>query len=112
MLDRYPERRKEARYPIEANVMVHKSSGETIPATAVNISSAGMLLHVGQPSQFSVDEEVTVEVELPDNRGQPLSSWGAAKIVHIDGCRFGIQLDAGTFDPENYRLPEVGISLP
>jgi len=111
MQDEHPERRKEPRYPIEANVMVHKNSGETIPATAVNISSAGMLLHVGQPSRFSVGEEVTVEVELPDNPGQPFSSWGVAKIVHIDGCRFGIQLDAGTFDPQNLRPTGAGISL-
>jgi hypothetical protein len=34
------ERRKEERYPIERNVIVRKNSGESIPATAANISSA------------------------------------------------------------------------
>jgi len=80
-------------------VAVHTSSGETIRATAVNISSGGMLLHVGQPSQFCVDQEVTVEVELPDDPGKPFSGWGVAGIVRIEGSRFGIHLQAGTFVP-------------
>ena len=103
----HTERRREARYPIEANVIVHKSSGECIPATAVNISSGGMLLHFEQPSEFSLDETVTVAVELPDNPGKPFAAWGTGRIVRIDGCRIGIQLRAGTFDSGNRRLAGI-----
>ncbi|MGA2182240.1 MAG: PilZ domain-containing protein [Bryobacteraceae bacterium] len=103
----HTERRKEARYPIEANVIVHKNSGANISATATDISGAGMLLHVEQPSEFSLDETVTVEAELPDIPGKPFSAWGAGRIVRIDGCRFGIQLYAGTFDAGDERLPRV-----
>jgi hypothetical protein len=101
----HPERRKETRYPIETNVAVRMSSGETIHATAVNISSSGMLLHVEQPDTFSVDQEVSVEVELPDDPGKPFSAWGVARIVRVEDCGFGIHLRAGTFG--NQRSPEV-----
>ena len=94
------DRRRATRYPIEAKVMV-KHSGESIPATAANISAAGMLLHVEQPSRFSVDDEVTVDVELPENLPEPLSTWGVARIVRIDGHHFGIHLSAGTFSPRD-----------
>ena len=33
------ERRKEARYPIEAEAIVHTTSGQSIAANATNISS-------------------------------------------------------------------------
>jgi c-di-GMP-binding flagellar brake protein YcgR len=92
------DRRSEARYSIETKVMIHKSNGESIRATGSDISGAGMLLQVEQPSNFSVDEEVTVDVELPESPGKPFSSWGVAKITRIDGCRLGVHLCAGTFD--------------
>jgi c-di-GMP-binding flagellar brake protein YcgR len=100
-------RRKEVRYPIEADVIVSKNSGHTIHATAADISSGGMLLHVEQPSDFSVDEMVTVEVWLPDEPGKPFAEWGLAKVVRKDGCRFGIQLCAGVFDANDEALPDA-----
>ena len=60
------ERRGERRYPIETKVAVHRSSGETIAATAVNFSCAGMLLHLSIPAEFRVDEVMTVEIGLPE----------------------------------------------
>jgi hypothetical protein len=95
------ERRKEPRYPIEARVLVHKNSGQTIPATAANISGNGMLLHVDEPSQFRILEELSVEIELPDDPCKPFSAWGIAKVVRINGRHFGIELRGGTFDSEN-----------
>lgn len=92
------ERRKETRYPMEAEAMVHTSSGRAIPATATNISSFGMLLEIDQPAKLSVNDEVTVEIKLPDDPGKPFSSWGVARVVRIDGSCFGIQIYGGTFD--------------
>src|ERR1035438_6323468 len=93
------ERRTEARYPIEAKVIIRKNSGETIPATAANISGGGMLLHVEQPSKFRIGEAVTVQVELPDNPDKPFVSWGLARVVRFNDSYFGIQLSAGVFEP-------------
>ena len=74
------ERRLEARYPIEARVIVHKSSGETISATAANISGGGMFLHVEQPSGLRIGDPVTVDVELPDNPDKPFAEIGRAHV--------------------------------
>jgi len=92
------ERRKEPRYPIEAKALVRRKSGETIHATAVDISSSGMLLHIEPPFLLNLEEEVTVEVELPQDPDKPFSSWGVGRVAHIDGHRTGIQLCAGNFD--------------
>jgi c-di-GMP-binding flagellar brake protein YcgR len=109
------ERRLEARYPIEAKVIVHRNSGESISATATNISGGGMLLHVEQPSGLRIGDPVTVDVELPDDPDKPFASWGIGKVVRLTGGHFGIQLKAGTFGPGDHpgvdpgaeRLPEV-----
>jgi c-di-GMP-binding flagellar brake protein YcgR len=109
------ERRLEARYPIEAGVIVHKHSGETISATAANISGGGMFLHVEQPSGLSIGDPVTVDVELPDDPDRPFAAWGIAKVVRFTGSHFGIQLSAAAFgsrddpgvDPGAERLAGV-----
>jgi len=93
----FEDRRRAPRYQIDAPVTIRRASGETVSATAVNISSSGMLLHVGEPFQFQIGEEVTVEVELPPDPEKPLSSWGLAKVVRLDGSRSAIQLSAGSF---------------
>jgi hypothetical protein len=94
------DRRKETRFPIQADAIVHTSSGKTIPATATNISSFGMLLHIEAPSILILDEQVTVEIELPDEPDKPFSSWGVARVARVDGDHFGVQLYGGTFDSE------------
>jgi hypothetical protein len=98
MLSEPGERRKEARYPIEAAAIVHTSRGQSIPANATNISSFGMCLQMELPSKLTVDDEVTVEIKLPDDPGKPFSSWGVARVARVDGSYFGIQLYGGTFD--------------
>lgn len=92
------DRRRAPREAIETAVVIHTAGGERILATARNISTSGMLLDVQQPSKLKVGEEVTVDVELPDNPLTAFAAWGIGKIVRIDGCRFGIQIDAGTFE--------------
>jgi hypothetical protein len=93
-------RRKETRYPIQAGAIIHTGGGKAIRAIATNISSFGMLLRIDQPSTLAMDEQVTVEIELPDDPDKPFSSWGVARVAHIDGAYFGIQLSAGTFESE------------
>ena len=104
------ERRMEARYPIEAKVIVHKNNGEAIHATAANISGGGMFLHVEQPSGLCMGDPVTVDVELPDDSDKAFAAWGLARVVRLTGSHFGIQLSAGTFEPgvdPAERLPGV-----
>ncbi len=103
--DPSPERRKEARYPVEANVLIRKSNGETLHATAVDISSSGMrLLCPNRSCALTPGEEVTVDVELPERPDKPFSVWGIGRVAHIDGGGAGIQLYGGHFDP--LPLPE------
>ena len=91
------ERRAAPRYPMEVKASVRKKTGEIVIATAADISSKGMLLHVDEPSCFQYGEEVTVEIELAGLADQPFSDWGEARVVRVDGCHFGIELKAGTF---------------
>jgi hypothetical protein len=91
------DRRIAPRYPLEVKASVHKKNGETVVATAANISTKGMLLQVDQTSGFQCGDEVTVEIELEGLADQPFSNWGVAKVVRVDGCTFGIELQAGTF---------------
>jgi PilZ domain len=93
------ERRTAVRYPVEAQVIVRRSSGDTVHATAVNISSSGMRLHLDRPCPLSLDEEVTVQVALPEYPDKPFSAWGVGRVAYVDGSGAGIQLYAGHFDP-------------
>jgi hypothetical protein len=94
------ERRKETRYPVEAKVLVRKTNGETVHATAMNISSSGMrLLCPNGSGSLTPGEEVTIEVELPERTGQAFSAWGFGRVAHIDAGGAGIQLYGGHFDP-------------
>jgi hypothetical protein len=53
-----------------------------------------------------VDEEVTVELKLPEHTGQPFSSWGVGRVAHIDGGGAGIQLFGGEFAAQFSGEPE------
>jgi c-di-GMP-binding flagellar brake protein YcgR len=96
-----PERRSEARYPIEARVIIHRNGGEGISAMAVNISGGGMLLLVEEAAALREGDRVTIEVELADHPGMPFSAWGVGRVVRADGCGYAVQLQGGTFDSEN-----------
>ncbi len=102
-----PERRKELRYPVEAKVLVRRANGETLQATATNISSSGMRLLCPTGScGLTPGEEVTVDVELPECPDKPFSAWGFGRVAHIDGGSAGIQLFGGQFDPLPLPLPK------
>lgn len=95
---------------MKTRVSIRKASGETIFATAVNISSSGMLLHLEPASPLQLGEEVTVEVALAEEPEQPLSTWGLATVVRLDGLQSAIQLSAGSFSdlrPNDADFPEA-----
>jgi hypothetical protein len=91
------ERRRAPRYPIEARVIVSKTDGETVLANCLNVSSSGILIEVEQPSRFQIGEEVTVELDLPNDADKALSVWGVGRVVRVDAQQSAIQLDAGSF---------------
>ena len=91
------ERRSAPRYPIPARVVVHRESGAPIPATAVNISSSGMLVCPDQPTPLAIGEAVTVEVELTSHCEKALSAWGIGRVVRVDSGCTAVQLHAGSF---------------
>jgi hypothetical protein len=97
MNDRTKDRRKAPRYPIEARMTVRKANGEAVLATSVNVSSSGILLAVEQSSRFEMGEQVTVEIDLPDDPEKAFSVWGVGRVVRVDTQRSAIQLDAGSF---------------
>ncbi len=92
------DRRRATRYPIEARVNLRTTSGCTLTATAVNISSSGMLLQMREPFPLALGEEVTVEVDLPNSSDQTWSVWGLARVVRLDGVHSAVQLSAGSFE--------------
>jgi c-di-GMP-binding flagellar brake protein YcgR len=91
------DRRNAPRYTIPAGVILHRESGAPIPATAVNISSSGMLVRLEQPVRLKLGESVTVEVELSGHDRKALSNWGIGSVVRVDGDGAAIQLRAGHF---------------
>lgn len=94
------DRRREPRYPIGASVALKKNNGEIIRATALDISSSGMRLEIEQlPCPIALDEEITIEIELPEYPDKPFSMWGVGRVAHIGAGKAGIQLRAGHFDP-------------
>jgi PilZ domain len=96
---RPPERRREGRFPVKAAVIVRKASGETVRATAVDISSSGMRLCLEKGTVLVVGEQVTVDVELPELPHKPWSAWGFGRVAYVDATGAGIQLFGGQFDP-------------
>ncbi|HTW65964.1 MAG TPA: PilZ domain-containing protein [Bryobacteraceae bacterium] len=102
------ERRREQRYPIEAQVIVRRQNGEVLSAQAVDISASGMRVYVPPAScPLTLDEEVTVEVELRDRPDKPFSAWGLGRVVYIDDSGTGIQLYGGHFDPLRFAEDET-----
>lgn len=91
------ERRRELRYPLEANAILRKENGECLRAKAVDISSSGMQLELDQPALLEPEEVVTVELELAGQPDKPLSSWGVGRIAHLNSKRIGVELFAGRF---------------
>lgn len=91
------DRRQAERYRIDTSVIVRRGDGEPIPAVVADISSSGMLVRLRGSCPFQVGEDLTVNVELSDYSDKPLSHWGLAKVVRLDGDRCALHLTAGSF---------------
>ncbi|HTR39472.1 MAG TPA: PilZ domain-containing protein [Bryobacteraceae bacterium] len=100
------DRRKEPRYPLSAQVLLRKENGESVYATAIDISSSGMRLQIDGPASLELNEVVTVELELPDQPEKPFSSWGIGRVAHLDSTRMGVELSAGRFAGSGAAEPE------
>ncbi len=60
-----PDRRRETRYPIEAEATVElRREKDTIPATTVDLSESGVFLRFKAPVQLAVGDEVTCEFKV------------------------------------------------
>jgi c-di-GMP-binding flagellar brake protein YcgR len=91
------EKRQAERYRMDTTVIIRRGDGEPIPAVVADISSSGMLVRMRGSCPFQVGEDLTVEVDLADYPDMPLSHWGLAKVVRLDGDRCAMQLTAGSF---------------
>ena len=85
------------RYPLRAQVLLRRENGESVYATAIDISSSGMRLQIEGPASLELNEVVTVELELLDQPEKPFSSWGIGRIAHLDSDLMGVELSAGRF---------------
>jgi c-di-GMP-binding flagellar brake protein YcgR len=99
MQQKWAERRREVRYPVEAPVTVRRNNGESMDAIAVDISSSGMRLRLGERCPLQIGEEITIEIQILNQPDQSFFSWGVGRVAHIDGGDAGIQLSGGQFDP-------------
>jgi hypothetical protein len=94
------ERRREVRYPLDSKVRIRRQNGDLVQAQAVNISASGLGVYIQQqPCPLALDEEVTIEVELPGATDKPFSAWGLGRVAYLDAGGAGIQLYGGHFDP-------------
>ena len=82
------ETRKQTRYPLRAEAIVERTTGERVRASTVNVSGGGVLLQLEQESELRVGETVTCGVGLYKER--PPQSWGTGRIVRVENCLVAI----------------------
>jgi hypothetical protein len=97
MEHRIDEKRAAQRYPLEGKVTVLRQNGERFFASAVNISSSGMLLELPPCCPLEIGEEVTIDVQPPACPDEPFSTWGLATVVRRDDPHSAVHLAAGCF---------------
>jgi PilZ domain len=101
------EKRKEIRYPIEAEAKVELvKGGQALWATTENLSESGALLHFEEPTQLAVGDEVNCEFTTRRSPDKPLPCWGMGRVVRVDASRAGVELSAAGFDPTESPTPE------
>jgi hypothetical protein len=99
------DKRKETRYPIDAEATVQSAkNGGTIRATTENLSERGVLLHFKDPIQLAIGDEVTCEFSAIHDADQALPCWGVGRVIRVDGHRVdghhaAIEFSAAGFHP-------------
>lgn len=94
------ERRREPRFPVDAEAVVGlPNSHEFVSATATNLSGAGALLRFAKPVQLAVGDWVVCDFKIRDDPDVPLPYWGAGRVVRADGWSAAIELSAGGLHP-------------
>jgi len=88
MQDGEPEHRKQKRYPLLAEAVVERSTGERVTASTLNVSGGGVLLQLPDESELQVGEKVTCGVRIYEQR--PPQSWGTGRIARVENSRVAI----------------------
>jgi hypothetical protein len=89
------EKRKELRIAIEGTATVTANhNGRSMPATTVDMTSAGVLLRFAEANQFATGDLVTCDFFVLRDDDSLLPYWGVGTICRVDGCDVAIALDA------------------
>jgi len=83
------KRRKETRYPVDAEAIVERGNGEQIQASTVNVSGCGVLLETVGDATLAVGEQVQCGIKLYE--GKPPQSWGHGKVIRVENSRVAIE---------------------
>ena len=86
----HSDKRKEQRYPLGAEAIVVRKTGERVHAFTVNVSGSGVLLALESPA-LAVGDEVRCGIQLYENK--PPQSGGVGKVVRVDESRVAIDFD-------------------
>ncbi len=97
-----PDRRRETRYPITAEVVIEReATRQTISAKSRDISGGGILLLLDKSLGLKVGEKLVCEVRLPRESSQMLPEWGIGTVVRVDNEGAAVEFRAASFpEPE------------
>ena len=82
------EHRKQTRYPLQTEAIIERTTGEGVPASTVNVSGGGVLLHLEEESALQIGETVTCGVRLYEQK--PRQSWGTGRVVRVENSLVAI----------------------
>ena len=84
-----PDQRKELRYPLEAQAILERNTGEQLNAATVNVSGSGMLVLLERDQELRLGEEVWCSLLL--YQGKPAQSWGLGTVMRVEGTLVAIE---------------------
>ena len=82
-------RRREQRYPMDAEAIVQRGNGEQIRASTVNVSGSGVLLDITETATLAIGEQVQCGIRLYE--GKAPQSWGRGKVIRVENSRVAIE---------------------
>jgi hypothetical protein len=82
-------RRREQRFPVDAEAILERGNGEQIQASTVNVSGSGVLLQTPENLTLAVGEQVQCGIKLYE--GKPPQSWGHGKVIRVENSRVAIE---------------------